>query len=324
MPARDCNLPWTSVCSTSADPRPEPVRASGTRGPAGDGAGPAASPWTPLRLHHDGDLDPRLRSLTNGDYRRAPVAECDLILHNAVLAGSDRVKRRLKELSARYRGTGKRAMVFLLEDFEGRYPDHDNLILLRTSARKSRLRHNEIVVPYLFENRPTPLAPCPPGARPRIAFCGWHRGRRSILRSFRRASDIDCEFIVRDRFWGGRPNDPNLVDVFYENMSRAPFNVAQRGNGNFSMRFYQVLAAGRIPVLVDTDMDLPFSDQIDWRALIVFERNEKACVERVRDLWRSDVLEARQRACRAVSESHLAPESYFRRLTPVLRTRFLD
>ena len=42
-----------------------------------------------------------------------------------------------------------------------------------------------------------------------------------------------------------------------------------RGNGNYSYRLYETLSAGRIPLLVDTDCQLPWERFIDWDSCLI-------------------------------------------------------
>ncbi len=46
--------------------------------------------------------------------------------------------------------------------------------------------------------------------------------------------------------------------------------VCVRGSGNFSVRLYETLAMGRIPVFVNTDCILPFTEAIDWKEHVVW------------------------------------------------------
>lgn len=46
--------------------------------------------------------------------------------------------------------------------------------------------------------------------------------------------------------------------------------ICIRGGGNFSVRFYEALAMGRIPILIDTDSSLPLSDVIQWKDHVVW------------------------------------------------------
>ena len=58
-------------------------------------------------------------------------------------------------------------------------------------------------------------------------------------------------------------------------MLLTPFTICVRGNGNFSVRFYETLASGRIPILIDTDCVLPLENEIDWdRHCIIIKNTE--------------------------------------------------
>lgn len=53
-----------------------------------------------------------------------------------------------------------------------------------------------------------------------------------------------------------------LENMFVENISKCDYALCVRANGNYSGRFYMALNAGRIPVVVDTDVTLPFESQL--------------------------------------------------------------
>jgi hypothetical protein len=46
-----------------------------------------------------------------------------------------------------------------------------------------------------------------------------------------------------------------------------PYALVVRGSGNYSVRLYEVMALGRIPVIVDSDLALPWPDLIDWKRI---------------------------------------------------------
>jgi hypothetical protein len=108
--------------------------------------------------------------------------------------------------------------------------------------------------------------------KPRVAFCGFlsHPQRATAVKAVQNNQEIESEFLVRDRFWGGTPHDPDLIAAHEANMQSCEFSLCLRGAGNFSMRLYHVLAAGRIPVLIrDKTTLLPFEDQLDWESFTV-------------------------------------------------------
>lgn len=54
---------------------------------------------------------------------------------------------------------------------------------------------------------------------------------------------------------------------FIKHLQRATYIICPRGTENFSMRVYEALKYGRIPVIIDTDMVLP--KEIDWEQVAI-------------------------------------------------------
>jgi len=284
-----------------------------------------------LKLYVPGKLHPQLEFFSNSYFVESNLRQCDFIFYNEFLIGNKnrlfiqdvQLKRKLRQISAKFSSAGKKVIVLIVFDYEHCYPQLDNLILLRTSMRASKKKENEFTVPYLFECKEKAFPLSESTAIPKVGFCGWTRNRRKIMHTFEQSTEVESNFIKRHRFWGGDPQNQDLVDTFYENMRENQFNIAQRGAGNFSMRFYQTLAAGRIPVLVNTDMELPFRSEIPWRDFIVFEDSEKACVDRVIECHRQGRIAQMQTTCAEVFRSYLSRTSYFAQLSRRLKEQFL-
>ena len=51
-----------------------------------------------------------------------------------------------------------------------------------------------------------------------------------------------------------------LEKLFIENMHKCDYTLCVRGTGNYSGRFYMALNAGRIPIVLDTDVVIPHED----------------------------------------------------------------
>jgi hypothetical protein len=87
--------------------------------------------------------------------------------------------------------------------------------------------------------------------------------------------------------------------------------------GNYSIRFYETLSCGRIPVFVNTDCVLPFEEWIDWKSYCVWvEAHEVArAAEKVAEFHDglSDAeFRDRQRACRQLWLDWLSPLGFFK------------
>ncbi len=57
-------------------------------------------------------------------------------------------------------------------------------------------------------------------------------------------------------------NRVRLEKLFVNNISKCDYVLCSRGTGNYSGRFYMALNAGRIPVVIDTDVVIPFENKI--------------------------------------------------------------
>lgn len=104
--------------------------------------------------------------------------------------------------------------------------------------------------------------------------------RARALGLLKQSDSVQTDFIIRDVYRGGvSKSGPNLDEhatrlEFVNNILDTAYTVCVRGGGNFSKRFYETLACGRIPVLVDTDCVLPYQEFIDWDKRIVLVEYE--------------------------------------------------
>lgn len=98
----------------------------------------------------------------------------------------------------------------------------------------------------------------------------FERGR--LLNKIKNSKLVRTDFVFRTHYRGGANTEIEKLKVereFFENINRNLFTICLRGMGNYSVRFYQTLAMGRIPVLIDSDSVLPFADQIPYEEFIV-------------------------------------------------------
>lgn len=212
---------------------------------------------------------------------------------------SEEIKRRVfREVLSPIQGKIKIIFIIhddpLLWDFK-----IQNAVVFKTSILKSKQKLNEFVLPYVFEPSPFSHDVLPRDPRgPRLGFCGWggsHVTRFQTLKYFLLQSDIRCDFDIQDKFWGGRPNCPKLIERFFLNVNNSEFHLCPRGGGNFSMRFYQAISSGRIPVLLDTDIALPYDDEIDYNSFCVIGDTLDRLKAGIIRVWESDRIEEMQR-----------------------------
>lgn len=103
--------------------------------------------------------------------------------------------------------------------------------------------------------------------------------RFQLLQRLEKDKTINTDFVLRKKYHTDfkSPKDKIIAKVsFFKNMQSNPYIFCLRGAGNFSVRFYETLAMGRIPFVIDTDFRLPLSQIINWNEHCVFASEEHA------------------------------------------------
>ena len=97
--------------------------------------------------------------------------------------------------------------------------------------------------------------------------------RFKLLKHLESENGIETEFILREKYRAGAKSDferKSSTKEFYNNIRNSDYVICLRGSGNFSIRFYETLMMGRIPIFINTDCLLPLEDLIDWRSHVVW------------------------------------------------------
>jgi Exostosin family len=190
--------------------------------------------------------------------------------------------------------------------------------------------------------------------RPLVSFCGWaspartappsafHSGvrtsfegieteikyeliysfRTTALRHLMACESIDALVIPRDGYCAGVDRQRDISGLarvrkeYFESIFESDYVLCIRGKGNYSYRFYETLAAGRIPVFVNTDSPLPLPAVIDWRNHCVMLDHENIAdvgdvVHAFHESLTASAFEELQRKNRSLWEQFLTPEKFF-------------
>lgn len=146
--------------------------------------------------------------------------------------------------------------------------------------------------------------------------------RRKVLSYLQSSPGVDCNFILRNRYRAGYrarkkdPFHPTRLE-YVQNMLESDYIVCMRGWGNFSVRFYEALCMGRIPVFIDTDCVLPYDHVLDYESYSVWvdSREIPAVSEKVAQHHRAISGEAfleLQHKCRRLWLNFLSREGFYR------------
>jgi hypothetical protein len=157
-----------------------------------------------------------------------------------------------------------------------------------------------------------------PVAKAHIVGVYW---RKRLMKACESSRLVKTLFIVRKSFSGAHRTielDPKQARQEYlDSIVEADFVLAPKGDGNYSNRFLKTLCMGRIPVLVDTDVVLPFEDRIDYEKIMVrIPMNDVAnapkYIRAFYDALSEEEWQKRQQLARETFENYLRQESFFR------------
>lgn len=117
-----------------------------------------------------------------------------------------------------------------------------------------------------------------------------------------------------------------LRDEFVETVVGSDYALDVRGDANDATRLYEILSLGRIPVIVDTERNLPFSDIVDYRefALIVDFRDIARLPDIIADFHArtsNDEYENMQRRAREAFLDYFRIDAQMKHIVRELRSR---
>lgn len=160
-----------------------------------------------------------------------------------------------------------------------------------------------------------------------------HKGilfRKRVLEALAKDARIEPHFIARATYSGhvktmqGSPAD--LRREFVENLAGSDYALCVKGDGNVSVRFYEALSLGRIPLFVDTACVLPVEDILNYRDFCVFV--DWRDIDRIGDILADfhanlspEEFEVMQRRAREAFVGYLRPDAFSAQLARQLRNR---
>lgn len=157
------------------------------------------------------------------------------------------------------------------------------------------------------------------GAEPQTLYPPPVYLRQRILEKLSHSPRVETDFIQNTRYQAGARTALDQQEArrrFFNNIRDTDYTLCVRGSGNFSVRLYETLAMGRIPILVDTDCLLPYADDPRWKTCCVYVRQEQ--IDQVDEmvsafhnrLTEHDFIEVQQQA-RQFWEERLCMEGFF-------------
>lgn len=254
------------------------------------------------------------------------VSECDyVVMRKTYTSNNSELNIRVCEELKQYSGVnGKPFVYFLHDDPDGDMGDCvEGGVIFRTSYNRSKGRVNEYCMPSFF---PEDLNMGMMGVVddvvvPSVGFCGniSHQVRLDAYDVLMRSGGIKLNVVFRDYFHDvySYSEIKSHRKEFLNMMGGSIYQLCCRGAGNFSHRFYETLASGRIPVLIDTDIPLPDIGE-DWNSYIVMVADVNKLADKLIK-WHNkhDVVEMQVR-CRRLWEDRLSFKGFSKTVGRIL------
>lgn len=248
---------------------------------------------------------------------KTSIDECDYIVSTKIGWGCADPTTIQSTIDS-YKDYNKKVIIFLVSDFNEPFDMPQNILLFRTGLYRSQKKPNEYLLPFLWAksemNNEGAFEPLPKiGLQPKVGFCGScisHPSRLAYINVLKTTPNIIKNLVLKTEYWGGNPHNPRVINEFLNNIKNTHFTLSTRGTGNWSARFYQVLSLCRIPVIVDTDIVLPFEDKINWNDIVVYCKSKDDIGVNIKQFWvQKDIIQAQQR-CKEIYDTYLSPEKW--------------
>lgn len=150
--------------------------------------------------------------------------------------------------------------------------------------------------------------------------------RYKYLSLLQKNNQIETDFVFRNQYRAGVKTEEDkqkTTQDFLKNIATNPYTFCLRGAGNYSVRFYETLAMGRIPFVIATDFRLPLEGIVNWKEHCILATDTNIC-EALIDFHQkttADDLEKIQVNNRNLWLQFLNRESYFTTLSILFKEK---
>ncbi len=279
------------------------------------------------------------------------IENCDFILWPEKYQKNNTNKNQaLIQLSQQY---NKPNIIFFTDDSAEKI-DINNSYIFRTSLYGKTQSKNEFAMPawseditekYLHNQLPIKAK----RDQPTVSYCGytktwkdkiksslginygsWRKIRYIAVHNLNQNKNIDTNFIIRQDFWGGvykiktgqnqeyfQKLRKKIKQEYIKNLIAGDYALVARGQGNYSIRFYEALSLGKIPLFIDTDCVLPYNKDIHWKKLGIWvQENElteidKKLINFHNHINQYDFLKL-QKNIRQIWQDWISPDGFFK------------
>lgn len=147
--------------------------------------------------------------------------------------------------------------------------------------------------------------------------------RQQAMRSIERSSLVRANFITRTSYSGHTDTVSKDIETlqreYIDNLLASDYGLDVRGDANASTRLFEILSLGRIPIIVDTERNFPFSDEVAYEdfALTIDFRDIHLLPKLVAEFHArisEEAFEAMQQRAREAYVSHFRIDALMRHI----------
>ena len=154
--------------------------------------------------------------------------------------------------------------------------------------------------------------------------------RKKLLDQLEQSPRIKTRFRLRDSFAKGTIGQNGQArKEFIDNIVNSDYIFCFRGGANYSLRFYETLCLGRIPMFINTNCKLPFDNVVDWKNVILWIHaneldfmEEKIC-DFHNSMTNSQFIE-KQKYCRELWVKYLSKQGFIKHFHDEIKQSLLS
>lgn len=145
--------------------------------------------------------------------------------------------------------------------------------------------------------------------------------RRIALKYLQQSPNVRTNIIIRSSHSAHKEtiqgDAESLRREYIQNMLDSDLCLTVKGDGNISLRFYEALALGRIPIFVDTGCILPLEEVINYKDFILYIHHEDLpkIASIAHDYFASldpEIFVAKQKLARSAFVRYLRSDAFFK------------
>ncbi len=150
--------------------------------------------------------------------------------------------------------------------------------------------------------------------------------RQRVVRHVREADNLVADLVELDNFFSFTDEEKTAARATYiRSIQEHAYVLCIRGDTNGDYRTYEVLSAGRIPVIINTKLQFPALDGMEWRdfAVVVPLAGLRNIGQLIQDFHNQLTDEAFRQKCRLARKAfeQLLPERYVGQIIGEIQAR---